>query len=1148
MKKTALIKNAIREIWNSKARFLSILGIIFLGVAFFSGIKATGPNMEKTANTYFAKQNLSDLTLQSTLGLTAADLKIIADNAYVEKVEVSQQKDLVLPKNNEVVRLYGLDDQDTLNSYVVVSGRLPKNDTEIALDNRASLKEEYKISETVTLAKDDDLTQTELTIVGFVNRPNYIENVSRGNTTVGKGAIDYFAVTGANIFKSSAIYPSLEIQLKDMPTDTYSTAYATRLKKAEASLKEDLAARPEARLQEIKDEAATAITDGQQKIDDGYQALSDANEKLVAAKKKLADGQTKMTAAEATLQTQLAEGKEKLAATEAQLTAAEEKIAAAQKEISTKEATLAASQKELADKLTTFQQKKADWEAMRPQAQASLTQLEAIVPQLTDATTQLQTILAQTDETIVAQGLTVFATTVKEQLAGHSELAVYDSYRELLANIETVLATPTREAGVLLQTSLTALTTELANSQSETAVQIKTADAEIAAGQAQLTQAQTQLDAGAAAIAAGKTELATQSATVANGRTQLAAGKSELETQEKTANAELATQKQKLADAQKTYDEGLATYQKEEQENLPALEKAQAELTAKQKDLDAMSVAEYLYSARADNPGYSEFSDNAKRITNIATVFPVLFFLIAALISFTTMTRMVEEKRGEIGTLKALGYRNGEIAQKYLIYAGLSAVVGGVLGIVIGNLLFPTMIFNAYGALYNLPSIVIAWYPLDIFIAMLVALVCTVGSSLVVLRVDLFNVPAVLMRPKAPKAGKRLVLERVKFIWSRLSFIQKVTVRNLFRYKARALMTILGIAGCMSLMLTGFGLRDSIGDIVGLQFGKLWHYQAVVTFNDTTTKADDEAYEQSLSEVNGLNSAMPVASLSFTMEKSGVNTQDVTLYAPEKPTQMADFILFNSRQSKKVYKLTDEGAIINEKLAKLFDIKQGDTVAIKNSDGETYKVKVAAIVENYLSHYLYVTPTYYEKIFGQEPVYNTQLLLFDELPKDEDAVADKLMADKKVLNVSFMSTMSSAMSDTMSSLNIVVWVLIVSAALLAFIVLYNLTNINISERIRELSTIKVLGFYNPEVTMYIYRENLFLTLFGIIFGGLLGIAVHKFVLQTVEVDLIMFGPNIHWLSFVYASLLTIFFTLLVMFFMHRKLRKVDMIEALKSNE
>lgn len=514
------------------------------------------------------------------------------------------------------------------------------------------------------------------------------------------------------------------------------------------------------------------------------------------------------------------------------------------------------------------------------------------------------------------------------------------------------------------------------------------------------------------------------------------------------------------------------------------------------------------------------------------------------------MTRMVEEKRMEIGSLKALGYRNGEIAFKFLVYATIASVCGAVLGLFVGYYLFPTIIFDAYGQLYNIPDFITPWYLSYSLIGILVAVLCTAGAAMVVLRIDLFSTPASLLRPKAPKAGQRIWLERIKPIWNRLSFIQKVTARNLFRYKQRMLMTVLGIAGCMALIITGFGLKDSISDIVEVQFNKIWHYQAIVTFKEEAAEKDTQKYRAVIDKVDGLKETMPLYVESLKTTNKSNAKQDVSIYVPEKPKEIDQFILFNDRQSGEKYQLTDDGVIINEKLANLFHYKTGDTLVLKDSDNKEYKLKISAIAENYTGHFAYMSPAYYEKIVKKTPVYNTEFLLFDKAPSEkvEGSVGKELMENPKVLNVSFLSFSSDALDDTIHSLNIVVWVLITVSGLLAFIVLYNLTNINISERIRELSTIKVLGFYDNEVTMYVYRENIILTFIGIFFGCFFGKLVHSYVLTTVEVDMLMFSPTIHWLSYLYSALITLFFTLLVMGFMHRKLKKVDMIEALKSNE
>lgn len=511
---------------------------------------------------------------------------------------------------------------------------------------------------------------------------------------------------------------------------------------------------------------------------------------------------------------------------------------------------------------------------------------------------------------------------------------------------------------------------------------------------------------------------------------------------------------------------------------------------------------------------------------------------------------MVEEKRMEIGSMKALGYRNGEIAFKFLVYASIASLCGAILGLIVGYYLFPTIIFDAYGQLYNIPDFITPWYFSYSLIGVLVAVLCTAGAAMVVLRIDLFSTSATLLRPKAPKAGQRIFLERLKPIWNRLSFIQKVTARNLFRYKQRMLMTVLGIAGCMALIITGFGLKDSISDIVNVQFNKIWHYQAVVTFKEDATANESKEYQRSIDKTENLKETMPLHVETLKTTKKTNAKQDVSVYVPKNPATIDQFILFNKRQTGEKYQLTNAGVIINEKLANLFNYKVGDTLVLKNNDNQEFQLKIAAIAENYTGHFAYITPEYYEKIFKKAPQYNTEFLLFDKKldEKTEASVGKTLMENKKVLNVSFLSVSSDALDDTIHSLNIVVWVLITVSGILAFIVLYNLTNINISERIRELSTIKVLGFYDNEVTMYVYRENIILTLIGIVIGCFFGKVVHGYVLTTVEVDMLMFSPTIHWISYFYSAVITMFFTLLVMVFMHRKLKKVNMIEALKSNE
>lgn len=552
---------------------------------------------------------------------------------------------------------------------------------------------------------------------------------------------------------------------------------------------------------------------------------------------------------------------------------------------------------------------------------------------------------------------------------------------------------------------------------------------------------------------------------------------------------------------------------------------------------------------RTINSGYAEYKDNADRLSAIASAFPVFFFLIAALVSLTTMTRMVEEQRLQIGTLKALGYGAMDIMAKFLVYGTLASLSASVVGLAVGFTFFPDLIYNAYSSLYNLPDVIKSFYPDYAVISMLVALICTTMTAMIASRVELRSNASVLMRPKAPKSGQRILLERFTFLWRRLSFVQKVTARNLFRYKQRMFMTVIGVAGCTALILTGFGLKDSIGSIAGKQFGGIMKYSALVALHDNAPAADQAAYKQLIEQEPAVTGTLNVLQEAMTARAKGVNDQEVRIFVPSDTAKLASFVTLKERAADKPLTLADGGAVITEKFARLYDLVPGDTLTVLDSSNEEFKVKVAAVAENYVLHYMYMTPAYYTEVFGKEPAYNTQLLNYDAKDKQwEDDFGEKLTANAQVALVSLSSRVGEAFEETMDSMDVVMVVLIVSAAALAFVVLYNLTNINVSERVRELSTIKVLGFYDKEVTLYIYRENILLTLLGILSGSALGIILHRFVLSTAELDATMFAPLIEWQSYLYAGLLTLFFSGIVMMFMHLKLKRIDMIEALKSVE
>lgn len=1139
MQKTALLKTSIREIKQSPARFLSILGIIFLGVAFFVGIGATGPDMIKSADHYYGKTKLADMSIYSSLGFSAEDKAVLLEEENIQTVNLQYLLDLPLSQKNTVFRFLSLTGKDELNQLHVVEGQLPKAKNEILLDSNLSDAKDYQIGDTFEiLAKDDpenQLKEHEFKIVGFAQSPEFIDNSKRGNTNVGNGSITAFAYLLPEAFQMDA-YSRMLISFDDLRTEVaYSQNYVDLMNKNKAQVTSLLAPRKQGRLDEIREKALKELNDNQREIDEANAQIEKGAKQLNDALKTLEAGKKELEAGQQTFDSEMANA-------EAQIRYQRDQLVSAQAELDQQRATLESQQQALnqqSKELTAAEEQLEPLLAQKATLEASLAQLEGVQQQYGELVVLLDGFAEVPKEAqpSAIEAIKSTASALSAQLSASPELSGAFATFAAEVTVENIAETQTviRSAGDLIeqqrlevQQSLTTLATQ---------------QQELAAARQALVAGQAQIDAGRDALAQGQAE-------IDRGFEQLNQGEQTLAEQRQQGQSELDAARQEFETGQEAYEKEAQAFQKLQDETLPDLKAAQRTIDQEREKLDELEPATFTYVLRDDNPGYLEYEENANRISSIATVFPTIFFLIAALVSLTTMGRMIEEKRTEIGTYKALGYKNSEVSLKFIIYSLTAGLTGTLLGLLVGFYLFPTIIINAYGQLYNMTEFPTPWYLSYSLIGFAVGLFCTVGISMIVLRVDLMSSPATLLRPKAPKAGKTILLERIRPLWRRLNFNQKVTMRNLFRYKSRMFMTVFGIAGCTAMILTGFGLKNSISDIVPIQFNEVWRYQGIVTFDEEASTQAIEEYQAAVSQLDLLSATLGMTSENLTVAQTGKASQEVTVFVPENPAELSDFVSFTDRKTGEVYALGDNGVIINEKLAKLFQLAIGDTIELKNGDNEIFEVNISGITENYVGHFAYFSPTYYEEIFGEIPTYNSELLLFSEaLTKEqENQIANDLMKQDRVLNVTFLSDSSTALDDTTEILNIVVWLLIISAGLLAFIVLYNLNNINISERIRELSTIKVLGFYNKEVTMYIYRENIFLTLFGIIAGLFLGQILHGYVLATVELDMLMFSPEIHLLSYLYSSLITLFFTIIVGFVMYQKLKHVDMIEALKSND
>ena len=677
--------------------------------------------------------------------------------------------------------------------------------------------------------------------------------------------------------------------------------------------------------------------------------------------------------------------------------------------------------------------------------------------------------------------------------------------------------------------------------------------ADLSDAKAELADGQKELDEAWIKLVDGEQELTDARAELDDGWRQYRDGVAELADAKQELPREIAKAEQKLSDAlaeltdgEQEYADGLREYRDGKAEAEQKLSDARRELNDARRKISEIGDCKWYILGRNTNTGYVSFSQDAERMGNLASVFPIIFFLVAALVCLTTMTRMVEEQRVQIGCMKALGYGKGTIAFKYVGYGFFASLLGAAAGLWCGCAGIPAIIFNAWKILYTVGELKFQSYPAVNALAVAAAVCCVTGAAVAACIAELTAVPAELMRPKAPPAGKRVLLERVRPVWKRLSFSHKVTVRNLLRYKKRFWMTVIGIGGCTALIVTGFGLRDSIYDILDKQYDEISTYSANVGLVDDVT-ADELAEISGELDGSGLvEEWMPSYQTSLSVE-SGKRSVDGYLFAVSDTERFRDFIHLRHRLDHSPVALPEEGAVLTEKLAALLGVGVGDTVTLDGD--ERVEVPVVEITENYVFHYVYITGSYYEKLYGEAARPNTLMVTYTEDTKENaDAVASGLIPLSGVTAVSRIRDARATFSKSMESVDYAVILIICCAAALAFVVLYNLTNINITERLRELATLKVLGFYDRELSAYVYRENVLLTVFGVALGLVMGKFLHQWLVLTVEIDMVMFGRQARPMSYLYAVGLTVLFSALVNLAARRRLRRIDMVESLKTVE
>lgn len=1029
MNRKALRKDFWVEIKKSMGRFLSICLIVMLGVSLLVGIHATEPDMILSGDSYADANNLMDVKIVSTYGLTDKDVDVIERLPDIESVEGAYSLDVLCSVNDDKQVMHVMSKTDKFNTITVTEGRLPKNRKECLVDKDFFELTDYKIGDKLVFESGtdteltDSLSQEEFTIVGIGTSPLYY-SFQRGSSTIGNGSVSGFVIVTPGAFKM----------------DVYTEIYA--------------------------------MVDGAKDV----LSFTDEYEELVS---------------EAIEQIQLiqnvrCEVRRDDLAEEAQL-----EIDNARKELNSKKAEAEAEISKNEDKLgnaeTDIKIGKAQIESNKMQLESSKSMLEMVRKELESAKQEYATLIndLKTERTELENEISE-----AEKRAEELEGAAKDAANAAIEPMRRTLAEMDKEIAELEEQA----DTEMASAEQR----IADYEAEIAKGEEELRKAERDL---------------------AKAEKDVESGKNELEDAKDEMESEISDAEEEIEDAEQ--------------------------------EISEIEVPTWYVFDRSAVSEYQGFGDNAARIGALSIVFPTMFFLVAALISLTTMTRMVEEQRTQIGTLKALGYSKFDIVKKYLNYALVATIVGGILGVLIGEKLLPYVIIDAYyKTVYNnIPYILIPYRWGIGLLAILIAVACTGGATLASCYKELMAQPATLMRPAAPQIGKRTWIEKIPFLWKHLNFSWKSSLRNLFRYKKRFFMTVFGIGGCMGLLMVGYGLRDSISSISTHQYGELQLFDCAVYVSDDMSEDDREELYEHLKTHKDIESYTDVSMMSVTTQYEEEEV-DAYLYVIDDLEVSKEFFVYQDRVSKERYELTEEGIIISEKTADMLGADVGDTILLTEEGMNEHKVKITAICENYVNHYVYITQSLYEEIYEEKPFKNNVLIKADETLElsDVEKIGEQILTYDNILNVQYTESLVESLDGMLVALDQVMIFIILFAGLLSFIVLYNLNNINITERRRELATLKVLGFYNGEVAMYVYRENILLTLLGTLVGCGIGKFLHRFTIVTVEVDMAMFGRDISVQSYLICAAFTIVFSIIVNIFMYFKLKKINMVESLKSVE
>lgn len=1157
-----------RSIRASLGRFLAIAAIVALGCGFYAGLRMSGPDMRIAADRFYDGTHLYDIRLLSSLGFDEKQAQLVRETDGAEAVMLSKSTDIMAFLDGEqyAIRINSFNSEaaqtqecndgctvqsenpDYLNRLILEEGRWPTRQGECALSADRVMVSPVRMGDTVEVlygAGDLDgvLVPQSFTVVGLVHSSSYVSAVTQGTTTLGSGEIQQFMYVTEDSFDSDCPYSEIYVAVRDARKEfSGSEAYTRLVDFVEVALDEKSDTIAQSRL-------ATIASDAQKEIDDAQEAYDSektrADSELSDAQRTLEDTQQQLTNAQQDIdsgEAQLASGRSEL---ESQRVQAESKLADARTRLEATQKQLDDAQKQLDEARTSidaWDEKKAELQAQLAQTRAGIEQAEQVDAGIAELRAQLDALSAEEQGPLHAE----------TESNNEQDNTRADSAGE--QDTEDNAGQETNAVRAELQAQLDALLQQQPQAQVTIAELTETAEkieAGIEEGDKQAAEYQKkagEVKEGYEKLAQGWTQFYQQEA---EAQRELGAAQEQIE----ASQTELESARVQLAEGQSAYQEGLAEYQENKKKAESELGDAAQALANARADVDALEPPDIYVLDRTKNYGVESVKADSERIDNIAAVFPFIFFLVAALVALTTMTRMVEEDRVLIGTFKALGYSKARITGKYLVYAGIASVAGAALGIAVLSQVLPAVIMRAYAIIYNVAPLPLP-LPVDAKLAGLAAgMGCgvTLFATWAAMAATLREQPAQLMLPRAPKAGKRILLERIKPLWNRLGFSWKVTCRNIFRYKKRFFMTVVGIAGCTALLLTGLGLHDAIWDIIDKHFGATVRYNIVVQLDDEASTAQKETIEDIVAAQGQAQSFAWAADMNKQVGSASHGTMGVTVTVPKEAADFTNMVFMKERRTQSPVVLDDSSVLLTEKLARTLGAGTGDAIQvyaqddIGNATGEPLELEVTGIVEYYVGNAVFVGSRAYANASDGEKLAYTSL--YASATEDESArqeLSEQLHAQDVVQTVAYNDEIIDSYRTMLQSVNMIVVVLVAAAAALAFIVLYNLTNINITERRREIASLKVLGFTGHEVDAYIYREIILLTLIGAASGLVLGIGMESFVVETAEVDYVMFGRDIHPVSFVCAFALTVGFSLFVMLAMRIKLKRIDMVESLKS--